>query len=31
VVDISRGCHGAPFFTTQEPPSLAFLARHLTA
>jgi pimeloyl-ACP methyl ester carboxylesterase len=31
VVDISRGCHSAPFFTAQEPPSLAFLARHLTA
>ena len=30
VVDISHGCHGAPFFTAQEPPSLAFLARHLT-
>ena len=31
VVDISHGCHSAPFFTAQEPPSLAFLARHLTA
>ena len=30
VVDISHGCHSAPFFTTQQPPSLAFLARHLT-
>jgi pimeloyl-ACP methyl ester carboxylesterase len=26
-----RGCHTGPFFTAQEPPSLAFLARHLTA
>jgi pimeloyl-ACP methyl ester carboxylesterase len=25
-----RGCHTSPFFTAQEPPSLAFLARHLT-
>ena len=24
------GCHTGPFFTAQEPPSLAFLARHLT-
>ncbi len=31
VVDISQGCHSGPFFTAQEPPSLAFLARHLTA
>jgi pimeloyl-ACP methyl ester carboxylesterase len=31
VVDISHGCHSSPFFTAQEPPSLAFLARHLTA
>jgi pimeloyl-ACP methyl ester carboxylesterase len=31
VVDISRGCHSDPFFVAQEPPSLAFLARHLTA
>ena len=23
------GCHTGPFFTAQEPPSLAFLARHL--
>ncbi len=28
-VDISRGCHDGQFFTAQEPPSLAFLARHL--
>jgi pimeloyl-ACP methyl ester carboxylesterase len=26
VVDISAGCHTGPFFTAQEPPSLAFLA-----
>lgn len=25
------GCHTGPFFTAQEPPSLAFLARHLAA
>jgi enterochelin esterase-like enzyme len=25
------GCHTGPFFTAQEPPSLAFLARHLTS
>jgi len=31
VVDISRGCHSGPFFTSQEPPSLAFLADRLTA
>ena len=24
-----RGCHTGPFFTSQEPGSLAFLARHL--
>jgi predicted esterase len=27
----AEGCHTAPFFTAQEPPSLAFLGRHLTA
>jgi hypothetical protein len=26
----SKGCHSYPFFTAQEPPSLAFLGRHLT-
>ncbi|HEY6277428.1 MAG TPA: alpha/beta hydrolase-fold protein [Streptosporangiaceae bacterium] len=31
VVDISPGCHSFPFFVAQEPPSLAFLGRHLTA
>ena len=29
-VDISRGCHTGSFFVSQEPPSLAFLARHLS-
>lgn len=31
VVDISKGCHTGAFFTAQEPPSLAFLGRHLTS
>jgi predicted peptidase len=30
VVDISHGCHTGPFFLSQEPPSLAFLAHHVT-
>jgi S-formylglutathione hydrolase FrmB len=30
VVSFSGGCHDSSFFTAQEPPSLAFLARHLT-
>jgi pimeloyl-ACP methyl ester carboxylesterase len=29
VVDFSNGCHDGSFFTAQEPPSLAFLARHI--
>ena len=29
-VEISHGCHSAPFFVSQEPPSLAFLGRHIT-
>jgi predicted peptidase len=29
-VIISSGCHTDPFFTSQEPPSLQFLGRHLT-
>lgn len=29
VVVISQGCHTGPFFDSQEPPSLGFLARHL--
>ena len=28
-VSVSHGCHTDPFFLSQEPPSLAFLARHL--
>jgi hypothetical protein len=31
VTDFSGGCHSGPFFTAQEPPSLAFLGAHLTA
>jgi pimeloyl-ACP methyl ester carboxylesterase len=31
VVDLAKGCHDGAFFTAQEPPSLAFLARHLTS
>ncbi|MGH9016304.1 MAG: alpha/beta hydrolase [Acidimicrobiales bacterium] len=30
-VDISKGCHTGAFFASQEPPSLAFLGRHLTS
>jgi pimeloyl-ACP methyl ester carboxylesterase len=30
VVDFANGCHTGPFFLQQEPPSLAFLASHLT-
>jgi len=30
-VYFGNGCHTDPFFESQEPPSLAFLARHLTA
>ncbi|MGH3289793.1 MAG: alpha/beta hydrolase [Streptosporangiaceae bacterium] len=29
VVDLGAGCHTGAFFAAQEPPSLAFLARHL--
>ena len=29
VVDFSKGCHTGSFFAEQQPPSLAFLARHL--
>jgi predicted esterase len=29
-VEVSKGCHTAPFFLSQEPPSLSFLGRHLT-
>ncbi|HUD35446.1 MAG TPA: alpha/beta hydrolase-fold protein [Streptosporangiaceae bacterium] len=31
VVDIAPGCHSGDFFAQQEPPSLAFLGRHLAA
>ena len=30
VVAVGAGCHDGSFFTAQEPPSLAFLAAHLT-
>jgi len=30
-VHFGKGCHDGPFFNAQEPPSLAFLAHHLTA
>jgi enterochelin esterase-like enzyme len=30
VVDFANGCHDGSFFTAQEPPSLTFLARHLS-
>jgi S-formylglutathione hydrolase FrmB len=29
-ITFANGCHDGPFFTAQEPPSLAFLAHHLT-
>ena len=31
VVAFGNGCHDGAFFTAQEPPSLAFLARHLVS
>jgi pimeloyl-ACP methyl ester carboxylesterase len=31
VVEFTQGCHTDPFFLSQEPPSLSFLAQHLTA
>jgi enterochelin esterase-like enzyme len=31
VVHFAKGCHTGAFFAEQEPPSLAFLASHLTA
>jgi S-formylglutathione hydrolase FrmB len=31
IVDFSQGCHTGAFFTAQEPPSLEFLAAHLSA
>jgi pimeloyl-ACP methyl ester carboxylesterase len=30
-IEFSNGCHTDPFFAEQEPPSLAFLSRHLGA
>jgi pimeloyl-ACP methyl ester carboxylesterase len=30
VTVLAKGCHSYPFFTAQEPPSLAFLGRDLT-
>jgi pimeloyl-ACP methyl ester carboxylesterase len=30
LVEFSRGCHTDPYFTSQEPPSMSFLANHLT-
>jgi S-formylglutathione hydrolase FrmB len=30
VVEFGTGCHTDPFFASQEPPSLSFLAQHLT-
>jgi len=29
-VEVSKGCHTAPFFSAQQPPSLRFLAEALT-
>jgi pimeloyl-ACP methyl ester carboxylesterase len=29
VVEFPAGCHTAPFFAAEQPPSLAFLARHI--
>jgi hypothetical protein len=31
VVTITAGCHDDSFFSSQQHPSLAFLARHLTS
>jgi hypothetical protein len=31
VIDLAKGCHTGPFFAAQQPPSLAFLARHLAS
>jgi pimeloyl-ACP methyl ester carboxylesterase len=30
VVEFAQGCHTSPFFASQGPPSLSFLAEHLT-
>jgi hypothetical protein len=31
VVDCAKGCHDGDFFSSQQPPSLAFLAASLTS
>jgi len=31
MVDLAKGCHTGAFFAAQQPPSLAFLARHLAS
>lgn len=31
VVERSKGCHTGPFFASQQPPSLTFLARHIAS
>jgi pimeloyl-ACP methyl ester carboxylesterase len=31
VVDLAKGCHTGAFFAAHQPPSLAFLARHLAS
>jgi pimeloyl-ACP methyl ester carboxylesterase len=31
IVEFSQGCHTGSFFLAQQPPSLAFLSRHLAA
>ncbi|MGO9027933.1 MAG: alpha/beta hydrolase-fold protein [Acidimicrobiales bacterium] len=31
IVEISKGCHTGPYFASQEPASLTFLASHLGA
>jgi pimeloyl-ACP methyl ester carboxylesterase len=31
LVDLAKGCHTGAFFAVQQPPSLAFLARHLAS
>ena len=31
IVDIGAGCHTGPYFASQEPASLAFMASHLGA
>jgi pimeloyl-ACP methyl ester carboxylesterase len=31
MVELTKGCHTGAFFAAQQPPSLAFLARHLAS